>query len=155
MTFSNIIIGDSKRILVVWSGIIESESCSILSSLLGEATQLLGSGAKGAGIGALDHGLAVDGDLLAVLEEHEGGHGGDAVGASDVLGVVDVDLCECQRVWDAVLLGQGLVDGCNLLARRAPVGEEVDGNVSGRIEERLQLGRGRDVLDHCGECGDI
>jgi hypothetical protein len=109
--------------------------------LLRQTAQLLGGGHQGPRVGALDLGLAVDGDLLALLEEHEGGHGRDAVGAGDVLGVVHVDLGERELAGHAVLLSQLLPDGRNLLARRAPVGEEVDGDVGGAGKEGLKLGQ--------------
>ncbi|KAH0493403.1 hypothetical protein TgHK011_000074 [Trichoderma gracile] len=106
----------------------------------------------------MDHGLAVDGDLLALLEEEKGGHGGDAVAGGDVLDVVDVDLCEGEVLVDGVLVGEGLVDGGDGLAGRAPVGVEVDGDVGGGGEEGVELVDGFDVVDgagHFGSGGDV
>jgi len=50
---------------------------------------LLDGGLKGSGVGT-DNG----GDLLAVLEEDEGGHGADAQLLGDLGDLVDVDLVE-------------------------------------------------------------
>ena len=68
-----------------------------------EGSQLICGVGQGPRIRASDHGLPVDGNLLAILEEHEGGHGGDAVRPRNILGVVDVDFGKCQSPWDAVL----------------------------------------------------
>ncbi|KAI9158024.1 hypothetical protein HJFPF1_06010 [Paramyrothecium foliicola] len=126
---------------------LRGSGLSLGGPLLGQAAQLLGGGAEAPGVSALDHLLAVDGDLLALLEEHEGGHGGDAVAAGDVADVVDVDLGKGQLARVAVLAGEVGEDGGDGLAGGAPVGEEVDGDVGGAGEELVELrGRG-DVLD--------
>lgn len=129
---------------------LSSSSLSLLEPLLRQAAQLLSSSAQAAGIGALDHGLAVDGDLLAVLEEEERGHGGDAVAGGNLLDVVDVDLGKGERVFGAVLVGEGLVDGRDGLAGRAPVGVEVDGDVGVCGEERVEVLGGLDVVEVVG-----
>lgn len=67
-------------------------------------------------------------DLLTVLEEEEGGHGGDAVLGRDLGELVDVDLVEL----DVVVLRAQLLDlRGDGLAGAAPLGEEVneDGGV--------------------------
>lgn len=110
-----------------------------LNTLLRKTAQLLSSSAKTLRISTADHGLSVDGDLVSLLEEEKGGHGGDAVCAGDVLDVVDVDLCEGEDVGDAVLCGEGLKDGGDGFAGGAPVGKEVDGDVGCRVEQGLEL----------------
>lgn len=62
-------------------------------------------------------------ELLAVLEEEEGGDGGDAVLSREVAGLVDVDLEEDDV---GVLLGEGDELGGHHPAGAAPGGEEVD-----------------------------
>uniref|UniRef100_A0A8H7KDV2 Uncharacterized protein n=1 Tax=Bionectria ochroleuca TaxID=29856 RepID=A0A8H7KDV2_BIOOC len=86
-------------------------SSSLGSLLLGQPAELISSGSQRADVGAADGGLPVDGDLLPVLEEEEGGHGGDAVLPRDVLGVVDVDLGEGELPGEGVLVGQLGVEG--------------------------------------------
>lgn len=103
---------------------------SLLDSLLGQSTQLLSSGTQAPRVSTLDHGLAVNSNLLAVLEEQECGHGSDAISSSDVLDVVNVDLSEGEVILGSVLVGKALVDGGDGLARGTPVGVEVEGDVS-------------------------
>lgn len=122
-------------------------SSRLSSPLLGQATQLLGGGPQTPRIRALDHLLPVDGDLAALLEEHKCGHRGDAVPRGNVACMVDVDLGKGQLARLRVLgrqLGEDRGDG---LARRAPVGEEVNGDVGGGGEELVQLRSGIDMLD--------
>lgn len=93
--------------------------------------------------------------MLAGLEELEGGHGADAVGGGDVADVVDVDLGEGQVAGHRAGASQLGVDGRDLLAGRAPVGVEVDGDVGRRGHEGRELGGRGDVVDlvvrHCTE----
>ncbi|KAL9471909.1 hypothetical protein ACSS6W_009850 [Trichoderma asperelloides] len=130
--------------------LLSSSGLSLLESLLRQSAQLLSGSAQAAGVGALDHGLAVDGNLLALLEEEEGGHGGDAVAGGNLGDVVDVDLGKGEGVFGAVLVGERLVDGGDGLAGRAPVGVEVDGDVGVCGEERVELLGGLDVVDVVG-----
>jgi hypothetical protein len=135
-----------------------SSSLSLLELLLCKSTELLSGSAEAAGIGALNHGLAVDSDLLAVLEEEERGHSSDAIADSKLLDVVDVDLGKGQGVLGGVLVGEGLVDRGDGLARRAPVGVEVDSDVGVGGEERVEVLGGLDVVEvvaahfGCGVC---
>lgn len=91
---------------------------------------------------------------LAVAEEHEGGHGGDVVRLGDGVDVVDVDLCESQTTLGGVLVGPLREDGRDGAAGRAPVGVEVDDDVLGRGEERVQLGLAGQLVDLAGCLGD-
>lgn len=68
------------------------------------------------GVGALD-GL----NASAVVEDLEGGHGGDAVCAGHIALAVSVDLCECNLLGTRVLLCKALVVRSNHLAWAAPV----------------------------------
>ena len=62
-------------------------------------------------------------DLLAILEEEESGHGGDAVFLGDFGKLVNIDLVELDRGGSFADL---LNDGSDGLARTTPGGEEVD-----------------------------
>lgn len=126
---------------------LSSSGLSLLESLLCQSAQLLSGSAQAAGVGALDHGLAVDSNLLAVLEEEECGHGGDAVAGGNLAYVVDVDLGKGEGVLGGVLVGESLVDGSDGLARGAPVGVEVDGDVGVGGEERVEVLGSLDVVD--------
>lgn len=117
------------------------------SLLLGQTAHLLGSGPQAVGIGALDHDGTVNGDLLAVLEEEEGGHGGDTVVLGDLLDAVDVDLGKGEEVGNGEGLRELGIHGRNGLARPAPVGVEVSDDVLGRVEESRKLLGRVDVLD--------
>ena len=117
------------------------------SPLLCQPTQLLRRGAERPRIRALQHRLPVHSDLLALLEEQERGHGGDAVLGGHPADVVDIDLGKGQLARDGVLVGELGEDGGNLAAGRAPVGEEVDGDVGRGGEEGLEVGGGVDVVD--------
>jgi hypothetical protein len=93
--------------------------------------QLLQTSLDGGGVGAADSGRV---NLLAILEEEESGHGGDAVLGGDLGGLVDVDLVELD-----VLVGQAELldlrgDG---LAGAAPGGEEVDEDGLGGVDDLL------------------
>jgi len=59
---------------------------------------------------------------LGVAEEQEGWEGGDAVFLGEGGVVVAVDLGEGDDVGARKRLGERLVEGCDLLARSAPVG---------------------------------
>jgi len=59
---------------------------------------------------------------LGVAEEQEGWEGGDAVFLGEGGVVVAVDLGEGDDVGARERLGERLVEGCDLLARSAPVG---------------------------------
>lgn len=97
-----------------------------LKSFLRETSQFLDSGAERRRISTLNGYLSIDGDLFAILEEEECRHGGDSVGAGDVLRMVYVHLGKGQDVGYTMLCGKGLKDGRNLFAWRAPVGKEVN-----------------------------
>lgn len=97
-------------------------------------------------VAAEDLELAVDHDLLAVLEEEKGGHGGDLVLLRGVGGLLDVDLDKGKVAWDAVPLGELLVLGRDGLAGRAPGGEEVDDDVRVGGEDLFELREGRNML---------
>lgn len=75
------------------NAIVELLLC--LKSFLRETSQFLDSGAERRRISALDGDLSIDSDLFAVLEEEECRHGGDSVGARDVLRMVYVHLGKC------------------------------------------------------------
>ena len=124
-----------------------------LKLVLRNPAHLLGGQLEAVRVGAADHSRAVDGDLVAVLEKEEGGHGGDAVLARHGLDVVDVDLGEGEVVGDAVLLGPLRIQRRDLLARSAPVGVEVGNDVLRRSEEGVELGLRGDVLDGVGHFG--
>lgn len=91
---------------------------------------------------------------LAVAEEDEGGHSGDVVRLGDGVDVVDVDLCESQTALSGVLVGPLGEDGRDGAAGRTPVGVEVDDDVLGRGEERVQLGLAGELVDLAGCLGD-
>ena len=74
-------------------------------------------GAEGGRVGAAD---GVDG--FAAVEDDEGGHGADAVGARDGGVAVDVDLAEGDFLGDGVFLGEALEGRCDHFAGAAPVG---------------------------------
>lgn len=129
---------------------LRSSGLNILKFLLCQSAQLLSGSAQAARVGALDHGLAIDGNLLAVLEEEERGHGGDAVAGGNLLQIVDIDLCKGEGVFSAVLVGEGLVDGGDGFAGRTPVGVEVNGDVGVCGEERVKVLDGLDVVEAVG-----
>ena len=79
---------------------------------------LLNSSGKSGRVGTTNH-L----DNLAVLEDEEGGHGGDSVVGSNLRQLVDVDLVELDAL---VLLAQLLKVGGDSLARATPGCEEID-----------------------------
>lgn len=88
----------------------------------------------GRGVGATDGDVV---DLLAVLEEQEGGHGGDAVVGGNIRELVNVDLVELH----VLLLGAKLLDGGgDSLAGSTPGGVEVDNDgLGGLLDEGLPL----------------
>ena len=129
--------------------------CLLLSSsggglFLGEPRHLLSGLVEAGQVGALDHGLAVDSNLVPVLEEEEGGHGRDAVLDGDGLDVVDVDLGEGEEARNREGARHLGVMGSDGLARPAPVGVKVGDYVAGRLEELIELAVRRDVLDGVG-----
>jgi len=65
-------------------------------------------------------------DLLAVLEEHERGHGADAELLGDVGDLVDVNLVEVDLVLELLRFGELDEFGRDDLAGAAPGGEAVD-----------------------------
>ena len=108
---------------------VSSNNLGRRSSLFGKASELFGGSRQAARICTLYHGLAVDRDLLALLEEHECWHSRNTITGSGVLCMVGVDFCECEDSWNAVLFGKVRVAGCDCLAWTAPVGIEVDNDV--------------------------
>lgn len=132
-----------------------SRRASGISLLLGQTAHLLGGSPQAVDIGALDHDGTVDGDLLAVLKEQEGGHGRDTVVLGNLLDAVDVDLGKGEEVGDGEGLCELGVHGRNGLARPAPVGVEVGDDVLGRVEESRKLLGRVDVLDAVRHCEDV
>lgn len=118
--------------------------------LLGELPHLLNSQIQARQVGALDHCLAVDGNLVALLEEEEGGHGGDAVFLGDGLYVIDVDLGKGKKAGDREGRGHLGKVGIDELARAAPVGVEVGDDILVRREEVVELLVRANVLDLIG-----
>ncbi|KAL2128011.1 hypothetical protein VTI74DRAFT_9843 [Chaetomium olivicolor] len=114
-------------------------SSGSLGLLLCQLPHLLGSGVQAREIRALYYRVAVDRDLLPVLEEHEGGHGGDAVLLSDRTHVVDVDLSEGEEAGDRPLRRHRDEVWRDGLAGPAPVGIEIDDDVARGREERVEL----------------
>lgn len=84
------------------------------------SSHLSDSSTDSRGVGTTD-----DLDLLAVKEEEEGRHSGDAVLSGDIGEFIDVDLVELDVLVGLAELLNGGGDG---LARTTPVGEEVDNN---------------------------
>lgn len=80
--------------------------------------QLLDTSLDSRRVGATDHV-----DLLAVLEEEEGGHSRDLVVGSDLAELVNIHLVELDA---SVLLAHLLNSGGDGLAGTAPLSEEVD-----------------------------
>lgn len=71
---------------------------------------------------------ALDGlDRLAAVEDDEGGHGADAVGAGNGGLAVDIDLAEGDLVRFGVFSRETFDVGCDLFARAAPVGVDCHG----------------------------
>jgi len=106
----------------------------------------------------LNHGLAIDSDLLAVFEEHESRHGCDAVAGCGVLGIVYIDLCERKNARDTVLRGESCVTRSNGFAWTAPVCVKVDHDIGRAGHECVELGRGGDVVklvDHVDADVDV
>lgn len=89
--------------------------------------QLLDTSLNGGRVGTTDH-L----DLLAVLEEEEGGHSGNAVIGSDLAELVNINLVELDA---GVLHGETLDLRGNGLAGTAPLGEEVDEDGLGGVDD--------------------
>lgn len=63
-------------------------------------------------------------DDLAASKEEEGGQGGDAILFCEILVGVVVNLDKGEETRAGDLLGEGCVEGRNLLAGRAPVGPD-------------------------------
>lgn len=120
------------------------------SLLLGELPHLLNSQIQARQVGALDHCLAVDGNLVALLEEEEGGHGGDAVFLGDRLYVIDVDFGKGKKAGDREGRSHLGKVGIDELARAAPVGVEVGDDILVRREEVVELLVRANVLDLIG-----
>jgi len=100
---------------------------------------LLDGSLEGGRVGADD--LA---DLLAVLEDEEGGHGADRVLLGGLGDLVDVDLEEA-RVGVVVREFDNL--GSDDLAGTAPGGEEVDDHHAGLVEGGIEVGLRGEVVD--------
>jgi len=85
-------------------------------------------------------------DLLAALEDHEGGHGRDP----DLLGSlgdhVDVELVVPDAL-ELLLLGELLQDRGDDPARAAPGGVEVDDDGPVLVDDPLEFLKGRDLGD--------
>ena len=81
-------------------------------------------------------------NLLASLEELEGGHGTDAEGSSDVFAFINIELEELD-VLVGVFVGESFHGGGNHSARAAPGGESVDDGQfilgDGSVEFSLRL----------------
>lgn len=84
---------------------------------------------------------------LAVGEEDESRHCGDAVLARHRIDVVDIDLGKGQLALDRVLVGELGEDRGNGAAGRTPVGIEVDDDVGVAVEDSVELGSGGDFVD--------
>lgn len=89
----------------------------------------------------------VDSLWLAVGEEDKCGHGRHAVAGRDVVDVVDIDFCERQLALEGVVVGELGEDGGDDTAGRAPVGVEVDDNVSVAGQYCVKLRGSRDLED--------
>lgn len=84
-------------------------------------------------------------DLLTVLEEQKGGHGGDAVLLCDIGALLDVDLDE---VSSRDRLGELVDNGGNHLAGAAPGGVKVDNGKTGEGDFLVEIREGLNLLDH-------
>lgn len=97
-------------------------------------------GAEGGGVGAAD---GVDG--FAAVEDDEGGHGADAVGAGDGGVAVDVDLAEGNFLGDGVFLGEALEGRRDHFAGAAPVGVDYRRRIHVLASEGARRDGGGDV----------
>lgn len=88
--------------------------------------------------------------LVAVLEEEEGGDGSDTKLKGEVGDIVGVELGESELL-RGVLIGLLLEDGGDGLARTAPRGVGLEGDVGGVLDELVELSLGGDV--HNGRRG--
>jgi hypothetical protein len=107
---------------------------------------LLDGSVQGRGVGTHD-----GGDLLAVLVEGKGGHGGDANLLGDSRGLIDVTSVELS-------VGEGLGElvkgGGNHLAGSAPGSVEVDDGELVGLDGVLEVGDGGDLGNgHSVLCG--
>lgn len=115
----------------------------LLSSRGGTTLELLGVGLdSGSQLGRNStHQIA---GLVAVLEEEEGGNRADAELKSEIGDIIGVELSEGVLV-GSVLLGLLLEDGGDGLARTAPRGVGLEGDVGGVLDELVELSLGGDL----------
>jgi hypothetical protein len=118
----------------------------VLSGLLfGTALGLLGvAGDGGSQLGR--DGTQQVAVLVAVLEEEEGGDGSDAHLKGEVGDIVGVELGE-SKLFRGVLFGLLFEDGGDGLARTAPRGAGLEGDVGGVLDELVELSLGGDFHD--------
>lgn len=121
-------------------------NCVYSSHLSACLDVLLDGSVESRGVGSHD-----GGDLLAVLVESKGGHGGDANLLGNGRGLVNVTSVERSL---GERLGELVKGGGNHLAGSAPGGVEVDDGELLRLDSGLELREGSKLLDgHFVWCG--